>query len=117
LKPSVNPCYRESTGRFFSRDPIEGRLCCGLSWNPYIYVKDNAVNAIDPTWRDDEAEYGFRTFQIEKSYLRPLYKEAEKFYYCAYTLAIYEFQHPNASPDELVLVYASCLASINFPWN
>jgi hypothetical protein len=22
-----------------------------LSWNPYIYVKDNAVNAIDPTGR------------------------------------------------------------------
>ena len=43
--------YREATGRFLSRDPIEGVMCCALSWNPYIYVRDNAVNAIDPTGR------------------------------------------------------------------
>ncbi len=36
---------------------MEGVKCCGLSWNPYIYVKDNAVNAIDPTGNNDEVEY------------------------------------------------------------
>jgi RHS repeat-associated protein len=41
-----------ATGRFWSRDPIEGKKCCGLSWNPYIYVKQNPVNAIDPTGRE-----------------------------------------------------------------
>src|SRR3989454_2186063 len=41
----------QATGRFWARDPVEGKQCCGLSWNPYIYVKDNAVNAIDPTGR------------------------------------------------------------------
>jgi hypothetical protein len=43
--------YRQATGRFASRDPLEGVLCCGLSWNPYIYVTDNPVNAVDPTGR------------------------------------------------------------------
>jgi len=52
--------YRQSTGRFWTRDPIEGKLCCGLSWNPYLYVKDNAVNRIDPTGRVDLFEYSYR---------------------------------------------------------
>jgi RHS repeat-associated protein len=43
--------YNQAIGRFWTRDPIEGTKCCGLSWNPYIYVKDNAVNALDPTGR------------------------------------------------------------------
>lgn len=42
----------QATGRFWTRDPVEGKRCCGLSWNPYIYVKQNAVNALDPTGRD-----------------------------------------------------------------
>jgi RHS repeat-associated protein len=41
--------YRQATGRFVSRDPIEGVLCCGLSWNPYTYVRENPVNTADPT--------------------------------------------------------------------
>ena len=44
--------FDQATGRFWARDPVEGVKCCGLSWNPYIYVKDNAVNAVDPTGRD-----------------------------------------------------------------
>jgi len=51
----------QTTGRFWSRDPIEGKKCCGLSWNPYIYVKQNPVNASDPTGRD-APEY---VFQLE----------------------------------------------------
>lgn len=46
----------QATGRFWARDPIEGKRCCGLSWNPYIYVKQNPVNAVDPTGKDF-AEY------------------------------------------------------------
>ena len=43
--------YNQATGRFWIRDPIEGKKCCGLSWNPYIYVRQNPTNAIDPTGR------------------------------------------------------------------
>jgi RHS repeat-associated protein len=39
----------QATGRFWVRDPISGRFCCGLSWNPYIYANDNPVDAIDPS--------------------------------------------------------------------
>src|SRR5207249_8184578 len=41
--------FNQATGRFWARDPIEGVQCCGLSWNPYIYVKQNPVNRIDPS--------------------------------------------------------------------
>src|SRR5437667_7160488 len=46
-----------ATGRFWARDPVEGKNCCGLSWNPYIYVKDNPVNGIDPRGRAAEVDY------------------------------------------------------------
>src|SRR5438093_11341331 len=45
-----------ATGRFWARDPIEGVQCCGMSWNPYIYTRDNPVNAIDPAGRGDTQE-------------------------------------------------------------
>jgi len=57
--------YRETTGRFMSRDPLEGVLCCGLSWNPYIYVKDNPVNAIDPTGRAELLEMAKTLEELE----------------------------------------------------
>jgi RHS repeat-associated protein len=43
--------YNLATGRFWARDPLEGRGCCGMSFNPYIYVLQNPVNNIDPTGR------------------------------------------------------------------
>jgi len=48
----------QATGRFWARDPVEGMKCCGLSGNPYIYTKDNPVNAIGPTGLADTVEYG-----------------------------------------------------------
>jgi RHS repeat-associated protein len=47
----------QATGRFWTRDPVEGKKCCGLSWNPYIYVKQNPVNEIDPTGKEAIIEY------------------------------------------------------------
>lgn len=38
----------QATGRFWTRDAIEGRQCCNFSWNPYIYVWDDPVMYFDP---------------------------------------------------------------------
>src|SRR2546426_11880816 len=57
--------YNQATGRFWARDPVEGMQCCGLSWNPYIYVKDNPVNAVDPTGREEVADYGFLYTEVD----------------------------------------------------
>ena len=43
--------YNQATGRFWARGPVEGKQCCGLSWNPYIYTRDNPVKFTDPTGR------------------------------------------------------------------
>jgi RHS repeat-associated protein len=49
--------YNQTAGRFWSRDPIEGKKCCGHSWNPYIYAEDNPVDRIDPTGQEALLEY------------------------------------------------------------
>ena len=49
--------YNQATGRFWARDPVEGGKCCGLSWNPYIYTRDNPVTFIDPTGREAFIEW------------------------------------------------------------
>jgi hypothetical protein len=54
-----NSGYRLFCNAGIAGDSLEGVLCCGLSWNPHIYVRDNPVNAIDPTGRDAFEEYHF----------------------------------------------------------
>jgi RHS repeat-associated protein len=58
--------YRQATGRFMSRDPIEGVMCCGLSWNSYIYTRENPVNRLDPNGTEDEVEYEELTNNVAK---------------------------------------------------
>jgi RHS repeat-associated protein len=63
--------YRQATGRFWSRDPIEGKLCCDLNWHPYLYTENNPVNAIDPTGLDAEDEYGYLSSNFSR-YVREI---------------------------------------------
>jgi RHS repeat-associated protein len=41
--------YRETTGRFISRDPLEGAYCTPLSWNSYIFSLADPVDNSDAT--------------------------------------------------------------------
>jgi RHS repeat-associated protein len=62
--------YNQATGRFWARDPVDGTKCCGLSWNPYIYTKDNAVNAIDPTGKDSLLEFALvYSFAVQRTFV------------------------------------------------
>jgi len=54
--------YNDATGRFWARDPVEGKRCCGLSWNPYIYTRDNPINAVDPTGRGLVEDFLIRAY-------------------------------------------------------
>ncbi|MFC1679741.1 RHS repeat-associated core domain-containing protein, partial [Elusimicrobiota bacterium] len=40
--------YDPETGRFLSRDPLEGSLFDPLSTNPYLYVRNDPINNTDP---------------------------------------------------------------------
>src|SRR2546425_401457 len=40
--------YNDVTGRFVTRDPIEGAPCSPLTNNPYIYGNDDPVDHVDP---------------------------------------------------------------------
>lgn len=62
--------YNQATGRFWARDPVEGRKCCGLSWNPYIYVKGNPVNAVDPKGEDTIFEFALvYSFSVQRAFV------------------------------------------------
>ncbi|MSR77347.1 MAG: hypothetical protein EXS63_03865 [Candidatus Omnitrophica bacterium] len=43
-----NRYYDPSTGRFISKDPVIGDFNSTQSFNPYIYVQNNPINAVDP---------------------------------------------------------------------
>jgi RHS repeat-associated protein len=44
--------YSATWGRFLSVDPVLGNQVEPQSWNRYVYVRDNPVNATDPDGRD-----------------------------------------------------------------
>jgi RHS repeat-associated protein len=44
--------YNPATGRFLSRDPLDGRANDPKTLHKYIYAGGDPVNAIDPTGRD-----------------------------------------------------------------
>jgi len=47
--------YNPATGRFMSRDPLNGRLGDPASLHKYLYANGDPANGIDPTGREDEA--------------------------------------------------------------
>jgi RHS repeat-associated protein len=49
--------YNPVTGRFFSRDPIEGKRVDPDTLHKYLYAGGDPVNGIDPRGLEDEVEY------------------------------------------------------------
>ncbi len=49
--------YNPLTGRFMSRDPLDGKLPDPKSLHKYLYVGGDPINWIDPRGREDEEEY------------------------------------------------------------
>ena len=54
--------YRPATGRFWTADPFGGTTHDPLTLSKYVYTRNNPANRIDPTGRDDAAEYTSVTF-------------------------------------------------------
>ncbi|MGA9673273.1 MAG: RHS repeat-associated core domain-containing protein [Terracidiphilus sp.] len=51
--------YNPATGRFLSRDPLEGKANDPKTLHKYLYAGGNPVNAIDPTGRGSLLQYAF----------------------------------------------------------
>ncbi len=97
----------QATGRFWSRDPVEGKKCCGLSWNPYIYVKQNPVNAVDPTERDGFEYVSITDMTISIARFAKLVLTEEQ----CLTIALgWMADHPDGDPGTAWLVYLYCMA-------
>jgi RHS repeat-associated protein len=57
--------YNPNTGRFLSRDPLDGKAKDPASLHKYLYASGDPVNAIDPTGRGDFMEYQMLTWRRE----------------------------------------------------
>lgn len=44
--------YDQVTGRFISKDPVEGKLSIPQTQNPYAYAGNNPINRYDPSGKD-----------------------------------------------------------------
>ena len=49
--------YNPNTGRFLSRDPEDGNAKIPATLHKYLYAGGDPINRIDPTGRDDAADY------------------------------------------------------------
>ena len=48
--------YNPATGRFLSRDPLDGQLADSKSMHKYLYADGDPVNGVDPQGREDMFE-------------------------------------------------------------
>ena len=115
--------YQNATGRFWARDPVEGVQCCGMSWNPYLYVRDNPVNASDPKGTD-LLEYFYQNFLSFVRYRTVqfgVFSLEERAEFCirfalGYTLAA-ELEDPAASDLTFGLAFSACMKMYGAPFN
>jgi RHS repeat-associated protein len=68
--------YNPSLGRFMTMDPEFGDISNPMSLHRYLYTANDPVNRIDPTGRQDLAEYVelLEAVQLEASYIKVIAK-------------------------------------------
>lgn len=57
--------YNALTGRFETMDPYAGKITDPVTLHKYVYAKNNPVNLIDPTGRDEIEEVTLFSTEIE----------------------------------------------------
>ena len=106
----------QATGRFWARDPIEGTKCCGLSWNPYVYARNNPVNASDPTGRGFIEDFeGFSFDMIIERFSTVVVQEEIAAATCWGAAGLYAVQNPDATYYEIILQYKLCMFLFGYP--
>jgi len=59
--------YNPATGRFMSRDPLDGQLTDPKSLHKYLYADGDPVNGVDPMGREDLFAYDVQLKKILKA--------------------------------------------------
>ena len=59
--------YNPQSGRFMSRDPLDGKIGDPRSLHKYLYASGDPVNRIDPSGRDDLVEVDLETAEVRFS--------------------------------------------------
>ena len=105
--------FNQATGRFWSRDPADGKRCCSMSLNPYLYVLDNPVNTSDPTGRDFiETFFEYDADEVLAVMLRQTMSKAAAAFICTDIAALWAVQNPDATYQEILLYEAYCFARL-----
>jgi RHS repeat-associated protein len=63
--------YNPNTGRFLSRDPLDGQAKDPASLHKYLYANGDPVNRIDPRGREDLIEYTGELLNIYHAVIEP----------------------------------------------
>jgi RHS repeat-associated protein len=82
--------YNPGTGRFLSRDPLDGNAIDPASLHKYLYASGDPVNAKDPTGKGSMVEYEFnigdRVFKIALHPAHHYFTFAGKAFWCLHIM-------------------------------
>ena len=110
--------YNPATGRFLSRDPLDGNAVDPASLHKYLYAGGDPVNMVDPTGRGDVPEFALleeRTLPELEEGIYTAAKFVAKYYTCiGFVVADIAFMAGKSnweSNTAMAILWARCLAS------
>jgi len=103
--------YNMLTGRFETMDPYSGNIFDPGTLHKYLYTRDNPVNRVDPSGRDDVDEYGrvivsMNDMTISIARFAKLELTQEQ---CITIALAWMLEHPDGDPGSAWLVYLYCM--------